>query len=97
MIRAVAWLALVGLGCREASVSTTPEWRLSETPTLTIGTEGVTEAEFHRVAGAVRLANGEIAVADGGTNQVRYFSPAGAYLQEHGLDRRSHRQRHHSP
>jgi hypothetical protein len=84
MIRAIAWLALAGLACREPPVSATPEWRLSETPALTIGTDGVLETEFHRVAGAVRLAGGEIAVADGGTNQVRYFSPGGEYLRAFG-------------
>jgi hypothetical protein len=86
MIRTVAWLALAGLACREAPVSTTPEWRLSESPTLTIGTEGAAETEFHGVAGAVRLGNGEIAVADGGTNQVRFFSPGAEYLRAFGRE-----------
>jgi hypothetical protein len=84
MLRTAAWLGLAGLACREAPVSGTPEWRLSESPTLTIGTEGAAEAEFHRVAGAVRLGNGQIAVADGGTNQIRYFGPEGAFRRAFG-------------
>ncbi|HEV8456089.1 MAG TPA: hypothetical protein VGQ24_14415 [Gemmatimonadales bacterium] len=83
-LRLGVWLLLGGMACREAAISATPEWPLSENPTLTIGTEGVAEAEFHNVAGAVRLSNGEIAVADGGTNQVRYFAPGGGYLRAFG-------------
>ena len=77
-------LAFGALACREAAVSAIPEWRLADNPTVTIGAEGVPEAEFHRVAGAVRLTNGEIAVANSGTNQVRYYAPTGTFLRAFG-------------
>lgn len=70
--------------CREAPRARAPEWRLAET-LVRIGTEAVPEAVFHRVAGAVRLANGDIAVADGGSNQVRYFR-SGAFVRSFGRE-----------
>jgi len=74
---------VAGASCREPPAATTPEWRLSQ-PLVRIGSEAVPEAQFHRVAGAVRLANGEIAVADAGSNQVRYFTPDGTFLRAFG-------------
>ncbi len=83
-ISTLTWLALAGAGCREAAVSTTPEWRLSEQPTVTLGAGATAEHEFHRIAGAVRLPNGEIAVANEGTREVRYFRTDGTYLRAFG-------------
>src|SRR5687767_9694069 len=79
----IAVALVAGASCREPPVAATPQWQLSET-LVRIGTEAVPEAEFHRVAGAVRLANGEIAVADGGSNQVRYFAPDGTFRRAFG-------------
>ncbi|MGQ0702247.1 MAG: hypothetical protein ACT4PM_03840 [Gemmatimonadales bacterium] len=79
----IVLMVLAGGSCQEAAAPATPEWRLSES-LVRIGTEGVPEAEFHRVAGAVRLPNGEIAVADGGSNQVRYFGPDGTFRRAFG-------------
>ncbi len=70
--------------CRTPPGSSSPEWKLSET--LRIGAEGRPETEFHRVAGAVRLANGEIAVADRGSNRVRYFGPDGTFRRSFGRE-----------
>jgi hypothetical protein len=53
-------------------------WRLSDAPTLTMGgTEGDSAHEFFRVAGAVRLSDGTIVVANSGTHELRYFEPDG--------------------
>lgn len=79
----IAVAVLAGASCGDAPAPLTPEWQLSET-LLRIGADGVPEAEFYRVAGAVRLASGEIAVADGGSNQVRYFGPDGSFRRTFG-------------
>jgi hypothetical protein len=81
----IAVAMLVGASCREASAPTTLQWRLSET-LVRIGAEGMPEAEFHRVAGAVRLPNREIAVADGGSKQVRYFGADGTFRRAFGRE-----------
>ena len=63
------------------------EWRLSEEPVLTIGVaEGAEEYELYDVIGAVRVRNGEIAVACRGTNQIRFFDAAGTYLRAVGRE-----------
>jgi hypothetical protein len=53
-------------------------WRLSDTATLTLGTEGDSAQEFFQVAGAVRLSDGTIVVANNGSSELRFFSPDGA-------------------
>jgi hypothetical protein len=73
---------LAASACRETSTTSVPEWQLVET--LRIGADTTPQTEFHRVAGAVRLPNGEIAVADGGSQQVRFFGAAGAYRRAFG-------------
>lgn len=87
MVRTAHRLIVVGLlgsACADAPAPGIPEWSLSEAPLLWIGTEGGPETEFHRVAGAVRLGDGEIAVADAGSNEVRYFGPDGTYRRSFG-------------
>jgi hypothetical protein len=74
--------ALVAAACRDASTTSVPEWQLVET--LRIGSDAAPQTEFHRVAGAVRLPNGEIAVADGGSLQIRFFGADGTYRRAFG-------------
>jgi hypothetical protein len=53
-------------------------WRLSDTPVLTLGAaEGDSAQEFFQVAGAVRLSDGTVVVANNGSSELRYFSPDG--------------------
>lgn len=85
-LRNLIWPALLGLACGEPAVAPPAEWRLSERPVLTIGSEGAAETELHRVAGAVRLASGEIAVANEGTSEIRFFGPDGRYLGAFGRE-----------
>jgi hypothetical protein len=60
-------------------------WRLSDEPTLTLGgTEGDSAREFYRIAGVARLSDGTIVVANGGTQELRYFAPDGALLRTAG-------------
>jgi hypothetical protein len=80
---ALAVLAVAS--CRDSSAPDVKAWQLSDT-LLRIGTEGVAKAEFHGVAGAVRLTSGEIVVADRGSNQVRYFDPTGTLLRTFGRE-----------
>lgn len=57
------------------------EIRMGATPTLVIGTQAGDAYLFSRVAGAVRLADGTIVVANGGSLQLRYFDKTGKYLR----------------
>jgi hypothetical protein len=71
--------------------STAPAWRdgqgwnLSAAPTLDIGVvEGAPEYQLTRVTGALRLANGGIAVANGASQEIRFYDAAGKYLRAVG-------------
>lgn len=60
-------------------------WRLSEKPVLTIGVAtGAEEYELYGVVSALRLSTGEIAVACGGTYEVRFYDSTGVYLRTVG-------------
>ena len=62
-----------------------PLWRFAAEPTLTLGSdEGQAEAEFYRIVGAVRLADGNIVVGDGGSAEIRFFGPDGAHVRTVG-------------
>lgn len=77
-------LALLALAaCREAPAPATATWQLADT-LFHVGAEGVAETEFNGVAGAFRLGNGEVAVADRGSHQVRYFGPDGTFRRAFG-------------
>lgn len=56
-------------------------WRHSGTPELSIGVNsGSSELELSEVIGAVRLPDGRIVVGNGGTNELRFYTPAGRWL-----------------
>lgn len=60
------------------------EVRLGD-PVLRIGSlEGPEHDQLHRVQGAARLDDGRIAVADGGSSQIRFFDASGAHLMNFG-------------
>lgn len=60
-------------------------WRLSTEPLLEIGVlEGPAVYQFHGIAGAVRLSDGRIAAADGGSREIRVFDPLGMHLVSGG-------------
>ncbi len=53
-------------------------WRVNARPTLEIGkVTGEPGYEFDQIAGVVRLDDGRIVVADGGSSEVRFFDPRG--------------------
>ncbi len=61
------------------------EWHLSEQPVRDIGgQEGDPDYELYRVSNAVRLTDGRIAVANSGTNEIRYYDASGAFLLDAG-------------
>ncbi|WP_419164074.1 hypothetical protein [Candidatus Palauibacter sp.] len=70
--------------------STAPEWtgdawRLSDTPSLVIGRmEGDERYLFGRVAGAMVLRDGRIAVLDGQSALIQVYSPEGEHIEDWG-------------
>ncbi len=60
------------------------EWQIDSVPSVVVGTEA-SGVLFDRVSGAVRFADGRIAVADGGTSsRISRFSPQGVFENEIG-------------
>jgi hypothetical protein len=71
--------------------STTPAWSdgqgwtLGAEPTVEIGVvEGAPEYQLNRVTGAIRLASGQIAVANSASQEIRFYDAAGKYLRTAG-------------
>jgi hypothetical protein len=62
-------------------------WRLSEAPTLDIGTlDGAEEDQLVRVSGVVRLADGRIVVGNGGSFELRFYDADGQFLTTVGRE-----------
>jgi hypothetical protein len=60
-------------------------WRVAPEPRVDIGVaEGAAAYQFGRVAGALRLDDGRIVVADGQANELRYFDAQGRHLKTAG-------------
>jgi hypothetical protein len=60
-------------------------WSVSAQPMVEIGTlEGEDAYQFDRIGGVARLSDGRIVVANGGTQEVRYFDPTGRHLRSTG-------------
>lgn len=60
-------------------------WRLEAEPVLAIGVvEGAPEYQFSRVQGALRLEDGTVVVADGGSGEIRFYDARGAHLRSVG-------------
>lgn len=80
MILAIATQA----ACADPAPDEMP-WRLSTHPHLQLGSrQGDSSQTFGRLAGAVRLTSGVIAVADQMTNDVLFFSSEGDLVQAAG-------------
>lgn len=62
-------------------------WRLSDGPTVDIGVlDGDPSYQLFRVAGALRLSDGRLVVANSGTNQLRFYDSSGRYLSSSGRE-----------
>lgn len=60
-------------------------WRVVPEPAVEIGAvEGEEAYQLHRVAGALRLGDGRIVVANGGTSELRYYGPDGRHRHTAG-------------
>jgi hypothetical protein len=60
-------------------------WSVSDQPIVEIGAlEGDEAYQFDRIGGVGRLSDGRIVVANGGTQEVRYFDPTGRHLRSTG-------------
>lgn len=61
-----------------------PRWRLSPEPRVVLGAaqdrDEAASPQFFRIAGAVRLASGQVAVLNGGTAEVLIYGPDGALI-----------------
>ena len=72
--------------------NTTPQWqegevwRLSPEPVVDIGGGDREEEQLFRVVGALRLSDDRIVVANGGTNEIRFYGPEGAFLSASGSE-----------
>ena len=60
-------------------------WRLADTPALEIGVaDGAPEYLLNRVQAAVRRADGTIVLANGGTQEIRFYAAEGQHLRSVG-------------
>lgn len=61
------------------------EWFISPDPILSIGTfEGDSLQQLYEVQGALRLADGSIAIANGGSGEIRIYGPSGEFVRALG-------------
>ena len=61
------------------------EWRLSDAPVVRIGgLDGEPSYELFRVAGALRLSDGRLVIANAGTHELRFYDGNGAFLHTVG-------------
>jgi hypothetical protein len=69
----------------EAAPGTVPVLEAQATPSLEIGVmEGDPNYSFDDVVGTLHLASGNIAVADGGAEQISLFAPDGTFIRHVG-------------
>jgi len=60
-------------------------WTLSGSPVADIGVvEGAPEYQLYRARSSLRLADGSIVVANGGTGELRWYDATGRYLRSAG-------------
>jgi hypothetical protein len=68
-----------------ATWATGEQWRLGDRPRIEIGViEGDLVYQFDRIMGAITLSNGQVAVADMGSSEVRLFDRTGQHLMSVG-------------
>lgn len=66
---------------RDTNWATAKPWRVATTPMLSIGVvEGAAEYRFSAISGVLRLADGRIAVADNGSDQIRFYDANGKFF-----------------
>jgi hypothetical protein len=71
----------------DAAWGTESEWSVAAAPALDLGVAaGQPEYEFVTILGLTRLSNGNIVVANRGTRELRFFSPAGEFIHAVGRE-----------
>jgi len=82
-------VSLLAVACADSGQGDNAEqaadWSVDYRPTVAIG--GADEREDYqlfRVSGATRLTDGRVVVANGGTSELRYYSPDGQHLETAG-------------
>lgn len=61
------------------------QWRLSPTPRVLIGSaDGADAEQFNQIMGLVRQSNGNLVVANMGSNELRFFDSAGKHVRNAG-------------
>lgn len=72
-------------GAAGAAEDELPEWRVAPEPSLSIGVlDGDAAYQLHQVGGAARLPDGNIAVVNSGSSQLRIYDAAGTLVSQHG-------------
>ena len=62
-----------------------PRWEVEATPRLSVGSnEGEVATRLFRVADALRLADGGVLIADGGSGEIRHFGADGRHIRSFG-------------
>lgn len=61
-------------------IAALPEWGVIGEPVVELGSGDQVAEEFTSIRGAVRLADGNILLAEGGSNELRLFDAEGTYL-----------------
>jgi hypothetical protein len=70
-----------------AALAARPLWSVAAEPAVEIGLlEGEEAYQLSRVQGLVRLSDGRIVIANGGTNQIRFFDAGGTFLRAAGRE-----------
>jgi hypothetical protein len=60
-------------------------WTVPSKPILSIGeVEGAPEYQFNRIADVLKLADGRVVVANGGSNELRFYDSSGRYVRALG-------------
>jgi hypothetical protein len=78
-------VTLLGCGGDDQSSSGIAHWRVSDEPVLKIGVvDGSPQYQLHQVQDVRRLEDGRIVVANGGTQEIRFFDSEGRYLSTSG-------------
>jgi hypothetical protein len=83
---AILAAVLLAAACAKSGATRTGEqWRLSEAPALRIGiVDGEPAYQLDRVAGLLRLSDGRIVLANGGTQELRFYDAHGRHLATAG-------------
>ena len=80
-----AVLAACRSGSSSSEIHAAAELKIDEKSVITIGRDEASEAEqFYEIRSVVRMEDGRIVVADGGSNEVRFFTPDGRYIESVG-------------